>query len=62
MGFGMNILTTYVTNIRSIKGIAPGWYEIVCDTDCWGNKRESDIIHVTESQLKTILARGEFDS
>lgn len=57
----MNILTTYVTNIQSIKSVAPGWYEIICDTDCWGNKRKSTIIQVTEAQLKTILARGEFE-
>lgn len=57
----MNILTTYVKNIQSIKMLTPGWYEVVCDTDCWGNKRESDVIEVTESQLKSILARGEFD-
>lgn len=58
----MNILTTYVTNIQSIENFAPGWYEVVCDTDCWGYKRKSDTIHVTESQLKTILDRGEFES
>ena len=58
----MNMLTTYVKNIQSIKILAPGWYEVVCDTDCWGCKRELDVIRVTESQLKSILARGEFDS
>ena len=57
----MNILTTYVTNIQSIKNFAPGWYEVVCDTDCWGDKRETDTIRVTEAQLKSILARGEFE-
>ena len=57
----MNILTTYVTNILSIKFLAPGWYEVVCDTDCWGDKHELDHIRVTESQLRSILNRGEFD-
>ena len=57
----MNILTTYVKNIRAVTEISKGWYEVVCDTDCWGDKREADTIRVTEAQLKSIRERGEYE-
>lgn len=58
----MNILTTYVKNIVRIDQLQDGWYEVVCDTDCWGHKEYATTITVTRSQLESILSRGEYES
>lgn len=60
----MNLLEVYVTNIRATyHGDHPIWgkvYEVLCDTDCHGRKRENVRLFLSEKQYKELQEKGYY--
>lgn len=59
----MNLVETYVTNIRSITRIPDVdfcLYKIVCDTNCYGHKLYNTTIYANESDYEMIKTKGYY--
>lgn len=59
----MNLLEKYVYNITSVKemkykGIL--LYELICDTDCYGNIRKQTTILLTERDYNMVKEKGYY--
>lgn len=59
----MNILETYVTNIKSVKEIDMGefkLYALVCDTDCYGSKKYGTSLLLSERNYENVKQMGYY--
>lgn len=59
----MNLVETWVTNIQSIErlpNVEFCLYEIVCDTNCYGNEKKNTKIYVNDYDYKMIQKYGYY--
>jgi len=59
----MDLVEVYVTKIYETKKIRTEFgtlYELVVDTDCYGQKMNFRTIHVSESDYKMINEKGYY--
>ena len=59
----MNLVETWVTNIQSIErlpNVEFCLYEIVCDTNCYGNENKNTKIYVNDYDYKMIQKYGYY--
>lgn len=59
----MNLLENYVHNITSVKEMKYNGillYELICDTDCYGNIRKQTTILLTERDYNMVKEKGYY--
>lgn len=59
----MNLVETYITKIyeeRYVDGFTFPMYEMVVDTDCYGQKKHKKRILVNESEYHCIKEKGYY--
>lgn len=59
----MNLVEKYVYNITSEKKIeyqGTTFYELICDTDCYGNKEKQRKLILLEQEYKMVKQKGYY--
>lgn len=59
----MNLVEKYVYNITCVKEIKYDGmvlYELICDTDCYGDIRKQVTISLTEQEYKMVKEKGYY--
>ena len=59
----MNLVETYVSNITDVQEIKTEWgqyYEVHCDTNCYGQKKINTKISVSQGDYNLIKSKGYY--